>query len=79
MKIYIIDRFEGEFAVCENYSMDEDSDIITENIKKELIPKDAKEGDIIVINNNNQIYIDYEQTKIRKEKMEELRKKLNKK
>ena len=38
MKMYIIDRFEGDFAVCENYKKDEDSDIKIENIKKELIP-----------------------------------------
>ena len=57
--LYIIDRFEGDFAVCENYNIDEDSVIKIENIKKELIPEDAKEGDIIVVNNDNQIYIDY--------------------
>ncbi|MCI8965835.1 MAG: DUF3006 domain-containing protein [Clostridia bacterium] len=78
MKMYIIDRFEGDFAVCENYNIDEDSDIKIENIKKELIPEDAKEGDIIVVNNDNQIYIDYQQTKIRKQKIEELRKRLTK-
>lgn len=79
MITYLIDRFEEEFAVCENYSENEDDEIIMKNIEKDIIPDDAKEGDIIVVSEDGKIYIDYEQTKIRKEKMEELRKKLTKK
>ena len=41
-----IDRFEGEFAVCI------DDNGATINIKKENIPSDAKEGDIIEISEN---------------------------
>lgn len=39
----IIDRFEGDFAVCEN----KNREMI--NIERKLIPKDAREGDILVI------------------------------
>ena len=79
MKMYIIDRFEEGFAVCEKYSENEDDEIIMQNIERKLIPNDAKEGDIITVSDNGKIYIDYEKTKIRKEKMEELRRKLTKK
>ncbi len=79
MITYIIDRFEEGFAVCEKYSENEDDEIIMQNIERKLIPNDAKEGDIITVSDNGKIYIDYEKTKIRKEKMEELRRKLTKK
>lgn len=38
-----IDRFEGEFAVCEKA----DRSII--NIKKERLPSNVKEGDVLII------------------------------
>ena len=79
MITYIIDRFEEGFAVCEKYSENEDDEIIMQNIEIKLIKNDAKEGDIITVSDNGKIYIDYEKTKIRKEKMEELRRKLTKK
>ncbi len=79
MITYIIDRFEEGFAVCEKYSENEDDEIRMQNIERKLIPNDAKEGDIITVSDNGKIYIDYEKTKIRKEKMEELRRKLTKK
>ena len=40
--IYVIDRFEEDFALCENRATKE---II--NIKKEKLPKGAKEGSIL--------------------------------
>ena len=39
---YVIDRFEGSFAVVENTETLENSDI-----KRELLPNDAKEGDVL--------------------------------
>lgn len=39
----IIDRFEGEFAIVE-LPCD-----VHENILRSLLPKDAKEGDVLVI------------------------------
>lgn len=65
----IIDRFEGNFAVCE----DENKNIV--NIKKEVIPKDAKEGDILVLKENKYI-VDYIKTENRKKYIESLTKDL---
>ncbi len=47
---FSIDKFEGEFAVCENK---ETNEII--NIRKSLLPKNCKEGDIIKLENG--VYI----------------------
>lgn len=44
---YTIDRFEGEFAVCENR---ETNEMI--NINKKDLPQEAKEGSIIKFENN---------------------------
>jgi hypothetical protein len=38
-----IDRFEGDFAVCEK------ADRTMINIKKDKFPGDAKEGDVLII------------------------------
>ena len=73
MQKYIIDRFEGDFAVCENYDTEEIIDIL-----KEKLPNDAKEGDILLKNDNENFCIDYEETKLRKERMEILKKSLKK-
>ena len=60
----IIDRFEGDFAVVEleNGEM--------RNIKRELVPVEAKEGD--VLNIIEVISIDNEETEKRRKKIEEL-------
>ena len=73
MQKYIIDRFEEDFAVCENYDTEEIIDIL-----KEKLPNDAKEGDILLKDDNENFCIDYEETKLRKERMEILRKSLKK-
>lgn len=65
MRRAIIDRFEGNFAVCE---MEDESFM---DIEIALMPKDAKEGDIIVICGDN-IEIDVEATKSRRKKIEDL-------
>ena len=64
MKV-IIDRFEENYAVCEK----EDQGMI--NIYKSKLPKQAKEGDVLVINGNS-IAIDTIGTKTRKKRIEEL-------
>lgn len=46
-----IDRFEGEFAVCEK------ADRTMINIKNNKIPAEAKEGDVLIIEGDN-IWID---------------------
>ncbi len=62
MKNLIIDRFEEEYAVCEQ----EDGQMT--DIKRILLPKDAKEGDCIILNDDNTFEIDHEKTeKLRQE------------
>ena len=64
----IIDRFEGQYAVVEL----EDGQMI--NIDKAQLPVEAKEGMVILISEN--VTIDTEETKKRKEEIEELTKDL---
>ncbi|NLM18445.1 MAG: DUF3006 domain-containing protein [Clostridiaceae bacterium] len=56
----IIDRFENEYAVCEI-----EGEII--NLKKSLLPSNAKEGDVIKVS----FEIDQDETTRRKEKTKE--------
>ncbi|EQB86215.1 hypothetical protein J2Z44_002403 [Clostridium punense] len=64
---FIIDRFEGSFAVCE----DEEGSM--HNIEKNLIIGNPKEGDII--EKQGDIYnINPEETEKRKKEVEELMK-----
>lgn len=65
----IIDRFEDEYAICE----DKDKKIL--NINKSKIPKQAKEGDIIIYREGKYI-LDKEKTLNRKKYIEELTKDL---
>ena len=60
MRKFIIDRFEGDFAVCET----EELEFI--DIPKAALPCDAKEGDVITIS------VDKSETDKRKEKIEGL-------
>ena len=60
-----IDRFEGEFAVCEK----ENRQMI--DIEKSKLPEIAKEGDILNIKNDI-ITIDFEATKKRTKEIEKL-------
>lgn len=57
----IIDRFEGDWAVIECGSK-------TFNLPKDLLPKEAKEGDVVAI----KVFIDREATARRKEEIEKL-------
>jgi len=68
MKV-IIDRFEGNFVVCEK----EDRQML--DIEKSKIPITAKEGDVLNIT-NDMITIDLEETEKRKKEIEELTKDL---
>lgn len=65
----IIDRFESFYAVCEK----DDRTMI--NIKRNLIPPEAKEGDVLDIE-DNEILINFIETEKRKRKFEELTKEL---
>ncbi|MBK5241427.1 DUF3006 domain-containing protein [Clostridium sp.] len=64
MKV-IIDRFEGNFAVCEK----EDKQML--DIKKSKIPIVAREGDVLNIT-NDKITIDFEETKEKRREIEKL-------
>ncbi|WP_242863231.1 DUF3006 domain-containing protein [Caloranaerobacter ferrireducens] len=61
----IIDRFEGEYALIEL----ENLKVI--NILKDNLPQNAKEGDVVVIK-DNECYIDIEETQRRKEQIEKI-------
>ncbi len=53
---FVIDRFEGDTAVLVND--------ITLNVPRSILPKDAKEGDVIIV----EIKVDREETeRLRKE------------
>ncbi|WP_102399284.1 DUF3006 domain-containing protein [Haloimpatiens massiliensis] len=60
----IIDRFEGNFAVVE---LDNEKMI---DIERAKIPKEAKEGD--VINIGEEIKVDVDETKRRKDEIEKM-------
>lgn len=68
MKV-VIDRFEGDYAVCEK----ENREMI--DIKKDCIPKEAKESDVLDIQ-GDKIIIDINETEKRKKEIEELTKDL---
>lgn len=68
MKV-IIDRFEGNYAVCEK------PDRTMINIDKVKISRGAKEGDVLNIT-RNKISINIEETKKRSSEIEELSKDL---
>jgi hypothetical protein len=65
----VIDRFEGDYAVCEKENRE------TIDIKKDILPKEAKENDVLNIE-GDKIIIDIEETKKRKKDIEELTKDL---
>lgn len=73
MKV-IVDRFEGNYAVCENIS---DDDLISEmlNIERSKLPSTVKEGDILAITSDS-IIIDTKETEKRKKEIELLTKDL---
>ena len=64
----IIDRFEGKYAILES----QDKDPIIFDFPRHLLPKEAKEGTVLNIN----ISIDQEETKRRKDKIQNLLNKL---
>lgn len=61
----VIDRFEGDFAVCE----DENGEM--KNIPIPMLPENAKEGSIIVMINNSYV-VDENETKNRLERIKKL-------
>ncbi|MCL2461373.1 MAG: DUF3006 domain-containing protein [Defluviitaleaceae bacterium] len=70
---YVIDRFEGGYAVCEDVETLE-----TINLRKKELPPGAKDGDVIV-RKDNVLLIDREQTEERKAKIKDLFEELKRK
>lgn len=66
---YIIDRFEGKFAVCET------SELKFVNILKKDLPKDVKEGDVLEFDGKKYV-LDIDETKKRKMEIDDLTKDL---
>lgn len=64
MKV-IIDRFEGDYAVCEK------GDRTMMEIPRIIMPEDAKEGDVLIIE-NDKIITDHETTEQRKNEIADL-------
>ena len=65
----IIDRFEGDYAVCER------PDRKTVNIRKDRPPPDAREGDILVIEADG-TRLDRDETTQREKRIDSLMKDL---
>lgn len=62
----IIDRFEGEYAICEQG----DQTMVT--IKRDRIPKEAKPGDVLLVETGRPIVVDQDETDSRKKNIEKL-------
>lgn len=60
-----IDRFEGEYAVCEK----EDGNMI--NIAKSKLPSASREGDVLIMEGND-IRIDAKDTRSREKRIRKL-------
>lgn len=71
---FSIDRFIGKFAVCENLTTGEFT-----NIPTVLLPNNVKPGDIIKKDKLNRFTIDKEKTKTEKQEIQNLARKLFKK
>lgn len=71
---YIIDRFEGDWAVCEIHDGN-NNDVETVNIEKVKIPKGCKSGDVICETADGKYIIDKEESERLKQEAEALYKK----
>lgn len=69
MKTYVIDRFEGGFAVAEEAG----GGMI--NLNREKLPANAKEGDVVT-EQHGIFKIDMHETKLRSERIKDLTKDL---
>lgn len=62
---YIVDRFEGDFVLCET----ENNEFIT--VERSLLPQHVKEGDVL-LQAGNEFVIDLQETQKRKEHIKKL-------
>lgn len=70
MEFWVIDRWEGALAICQN----EQGNI--QEIPKEKFPMEAKEGDYFQFVDDGSIVVSSEETKKRKNMAKNLRKRL---
>ena len=64
---YVVDRIEEDFAVCENEETGE-----MEQIDVFYLPDGVEEGDIIIYDEDfDEYYLDYDEKKIRKARIED--------
>lgn len=63
MKYLVIDRFEGQYTICE----DKDKKMFA--LEKTETPDGAKEGDVLVITDDGTLYIDKAETEKRRNAM----------
>lgn len=60
MKYLIVDRFEGEYTICE----DKDKKMFA--LERNETPEGTKEGDVLAITNEGELYIDKVETEKRR-------------
>lgn len=68
MRKYIVDRFESNYAICE------DENNILVNIQRNNLPTETKEGDCLIMKDDGNFYIDSE---TRESRIENIQKKLD--
>lgn len=65
IKKLVIDRFEGEYAVCES----EDQKYFA--IETAELPEGAKEGCVLVVSEEGELFLDLEETERRRQRIAE--------
>ena len=82
MRTLIIDRFEGAYAICEEQTAGKENakgkkkkDLRYFGILREEVPKEAKEGDVLVIDDEGNLKIDAAATKARRKKIRQMEEK----
>lgn len=73
MTQYIVDRIEGNYAVCET----EEGKMLP--VELAILPQGIEEGDVLSKEANGQFFIDREETQRRRDRMRNLSKSLFKK
>ena len=64
MKVLSIDRFEGNFAICQELDTGK-----LVGIERQELPKKAREGDVLEISEEGEISINEEMTRQRRQKI----------
>ena len=82
MRTLIVDRFEGNFAICEEPTDGKNKKKEKEQhfygIERTELPAEVKEGDVLRISDDGVITVDVAQTKTRREILNEKQKMLKK-